>query len=181
MACEPAENTQLVLREQADVGDVEQNHREPVHSETERVAAPLFGIVSFVTTCFIDLLENRRMHDARAGDFDPALATLERFRFHINLEARLGEWKEVRTKLHFRSRTEKFEHEKLEGAFQIGDAYVFIDIKSFDLVKLRAVRGVEFVATIRSPGSNHTNRRGRGLHRSNLHGRSVRSEQTAVR
>ena len=63
------------------------------------------------------LLENCRMHHARAGDFDPALATLERFRFHINLETRLGEREEVRTKLHFGARTKKFAHEKLEGAF----------------------------------------------------------------
>src|SRR5262249_62249035 len=96
------------------------------------------------------MFENRGMHHARAGDFDPALATLERFRFHINLEARLGEREEVRTKLHFGSRTEKFAHEKLERAFQIRDADVFIDIKSFDLVELRTVRRVEFLVAISS-------------------------------
>src|SRR4029077_1006618 len=137
--------------------------------------------VGFVTTRFVDRFENGWMDHAGAGDFDPALATLERFRFHINLKTWLGEREEVRTKLHFGSRTEKFPHEKLKGAFQIGDAYVFINIKSFDLVKLRAVRGIEFIATIGSTGSNHTNRRGRGLHRSNLHGRSVRSQQSSVR
>src|SRR5882724_7712755 len=152
-----------------------------MHAQAERVAAPLFGIVRFVTTRSVDRFENGWMHHAGAGDFDPALATFERLRFHIKLETRLGEREEVRTKLHFGSRTEKFAHEKLESAFQIGNAYVFINIKSFDLVKLRAVRGVEFIATIGSTGSNHANRRGRGLHRSNLHGRSVRSQQTAIR
>src|SRR5262249_11818017 len=148
--------------------------------EPERVAAPLFGIVSFVTTHIVYLLENRRMHHARASDFDPALSTLERFRFHVNLEARLGEREKMRSKLHLGCRTEKFAHEELKGTLQICDTYVFINIKSFDLVKLRAVRGIEFIATIGSAGSNHADRRRSRLHRPNLHGRSVRSQQAAI-
>ncbi len=76
----------------------------------------------------------------------------------------------MRTKLHLGSGTKEFPQEELERAFQIGDADVFIDIQSFDLMKLRAVRRVDFVATIGRARSNHANRRRRGLHRADLHG-----------
>ena len=76
----------------------------------------------------------------------------------------------MRTKLDFGSGTEQFAHEKFERAFQIGDADVFIDIKAFDLMKLRAVGCVEFIAPIRGAGRNHANRRRRGFHRADLHG-----------
>ena len=97
------------------------------------------------------------------------LAFLERFGFHINFQARLGERKIVRSKLNFGSCAEKFAHEKFERAFQVGDADVFVHEKSFDLVELRAVGGVELITPIRRTGSNHTDRRRRGLHRSDLH------------
>src|SRR5262245_16235578 len=102
-SCKLPQEPQIVLCEEANVGNIEQNQSQSVHAQAECVAAPPFRIVSFVTTRFVHLLENGRMHHARASHFDPALATLERFRFHINLETRLGEWEEVRAKLHFGS------------------------------------------------------------------------------
>src|SRR2546430_12571581 len=88
---ELAKETQIIGGEEREIRDVEQDHGEPIHAETERVAAPLFGIVSFVTARFVDLLENGGMDHARAGNFNPLLATFERFRFHINLKTRLRE------------------------------------------------------------------------------------------
>src|SRR5437870_3652747 len=125
-SCELPEEPQIVLHEEAEVRDVEQNHGQPVHAEAEGVTAPLFGIVCFVAARFVDLLENGWMDHARAGNFNPWLAALERFRFHINLEARLGERKIMRPKFNFRSGAKEFPHEKFEGAFQIGHAHAFI-------------------------------------------------------
>src|SRR5438045_7523161 len=90
-SCELPQEPQIVLGKQAEVRNVEQDHREPVHAEAERVTAPLVGIVSFIAARFVDLLENGRMNYARAGNFNPLLAAFERFRFHINFEARFGE------------------------------------------------------------------------------------------
>ena len=45
--------------------------------------------------------------------------------------------------------------------FKIRDADIFIDVKSFDLVKLRAVRGIHFIAPISRAGSDDANRRRR--------------------
>ena len=48
-SCELSQKTQIVLRKQADVGNVEQNHRQPIHSETESEPGPFFRIVGVVT------------------------------------------------------------------------------------------------------------------------------------
>src|SRR5207247_15608 len=44
LSCELEKEPQIVLREQADVGDIEQDHGKPVHAQTEGEAGPLFGI-----------------------------------------------------------------------------------------------------------------------------------------
>jgi hypothetical protein len=55
----------------------------------------------------------------------------------------------MRTKFHFGFGAKEFAHEKLELAFQIGDADVFINIQSFDLMKLWTMRCIELIAPIR--------------------------------
>ena len=75
------------------------------------------------------------------------------------------------------SGAEKFAQEKFQRAFQIRDADVLIDIEAFDLVKLRAVRRVDFIAPIGRARRDDANRRRRGFHRADLHGRSVRAQQ----
>src|SRR6266513_1820430 len=121
----------------------------PIHAEAECIAAPLFGIVSVIATRFVDRFKNSRMHHAAAGHFDPLLAAFQSFRSDVNLQTWLGKREEMRSKLHFGVGAKEFPHEKFELAFQIGDADVFIDIQSFDLMKLWAVRCIEFVAPIR--------------------------------
>src|SRR6266478_5398171 len=149
------QKAQIILHEEADIGNIEQNHREPIHSETECVAAPFLRIVSLVAARLIYRFEDRRMYYARTGDFNPLLPSLEHLRFHIHFKARLGEWKIVWTKLDSGSGTEKFAHEKFERAFEIGNADVLIDVKPFDLVKLRAVSGIEFIAPISRARRDH--------------------------
>ena len=87
----------------------------------------------------------------------------------------------MRTKTDRGFRSEKFAQKKFQCPFQVRDADILIHIKSFDLVKLRAVGGVHFIATIRGARSDHANRRWRGLHRANLDGRSVRAKQAGRR
>src|SRR6267378_5631125 len=52
-SCELPQKTQIILRKQADIGNVEQNHRQPVHSETESEPGPFFRIISVVTARLI--------------------------------------------------------------------------------------------------------------------------------
>ena len=78
------------------------------------------------------------------------------------------------------SGAEKLAQEKFQRSFQVGDAHVFIHIEAFDLVKLRAVRGVHFIAPIGRAGRNHADGRRRAFHGADLHGRGVGAEQAAV-
>src|SRR6476620_8158556 len=75
-SCELPEKAQIILRKQADVGNVEQNHRQPVHSETESEPGPFFRIISVIAARLIDCFENGGMHHAAAADFDPLFAAL---------------------------------------------------------------------------------------------------------
>ena len=59
-SCELFQKTQIVLREKTDVGNVEQNHGQPVHSETESEPGPFFRIVGVVAARIVYLLENGR-------------------------------------------------------------------------------------------------------------------------
>ena len=86
----------------------------------------------------------------------------------------------MRTKTHRGVGAEKFAQKKFQRAFQVGDADFFIHVKSFDLVELRAVRGIDFIATISRARRDDADRRRRGFHRANLHGGSVRAQQPAV-
>ena len=82
----------------------------------------------------------------------------------------------MRSKLDGGVGAEQFAHEKLKRTFQIGYAHVLINIEPFDLMKLRAVGRIDFIATIGRAGRDHANRRRRGLHRADLHRRSVGPE-----
>jgi hypothetical protein len=121
------------------------------------------------------------MHHPAAANFQPFLAALEGFRFHIDLETRLGERKIVRPETHFGVGTEQFAQEIFERAFEIRHAHPLIDVKTFDLVKLRAVSCIDFIAAKGRARRDHAKRRRCGFHRANLHRRGVGSKQSAIR
>jgi len=110
---------------------------EPIHSETECVAAPFLRIVALSAARLIYRFEDRRMYQARAGNFNPLLPALKRFDFTYTSRHGLGERKIVRAKLDCVRDRKVSRMEKFERAFEIGDTNVLIDMKSFDLVKLR--------------------------------------------
>src|SRR5438552_1395097 len=147
-SCELSQKAQIVLRKQADVRNVEQNHCQPIHPETESEPGPFFRIVSVVAARLVDSFENGGMHHAATANFDPLFAALQRTRFHINLKTRFGEREIMWAKTHRRVSAEQFAQEKFQGAFQIGDADLFIHVKTFDLMKLRGMSSVDFIAPV---------------------------------
>ena len=48
------QKAQIILREQADVGNVEQDHCQPIHPETEGKTGPIFRIISIVPARLVD-------------------------------------------------------------------------------------------------------------------------------
>src|SRR5436190_19364322 len=97
-SCELPQEPQIVRGEITNVRNAEQDHREPVHAEAERKAAPLLRIVSVITARGIDLLVNSGIDHAAAAHLQPLLAASERLRFHVHFEARFGERKIMRAK-----------------------------------------------------------------------------------
>src|SRR5260370_42378761 len=101
------------------------------------------------------VLNTSAMLDSRIGVLDKLVAAFQCLGLHIDFETWFGEWKIMRTKPDRGLLPEKFVHEKLESAFKISHTHVFIDIETFDLMELRAVSGVEFIAPIRCARGNH--------------------------
>src|SRR5436190_11178587 len=97
-SCELPQEPQIVRGEITKVRNAEQDHREPVHAETEGKAAPLLRIVSLIAAHGIDLLVDGGMHHAAAAHLQPLLAASERLRFHVHFEARFSERKIMRPK-----------------------------------------------------------------------------------
>src|SRR5882724_7377383 len=160
-SCELSQEAQIILREQADVRNVEQNHRQPVHPKTEGKPGPFFRIVSVVAAGLVNRFENGRMHHSAAADFNPLFAAFQRARFHINFKTRFGERKIMRTKTHGGVGAEKLAQKEFKHALEIADTDLFINVKPFNLVKLYAVRGIDFIAPISRAGSDHANGRWR--------------------
>src|SRR5947207_1457911 len=71
---------------------------------------------------------------------------------------------------------DRFAHAKLMRVLHIGYADVLVNMKPFDLMKLRAVGRIDFITAIGRAGRDDANRRRRGLHRADLQRRSVGPE-----
>src|SRR5215470_2618250 len=78
-SCELPQKSQIILREESNIGNVEQDHGEPIHAKSECITAPLFRIVSVIATRFVDRFKNGRMHHAATSYFDPLLAAFQSF------------------------------------------------------------------------------------------------------
>src|SRR6266576_3061909 len=180
-SCELFQKSQIVLRKKPDVWNIEQNHGEPVHAQAECITGPLFRIVGDIAARFIHFLKNTGMHHSRTGDLDPLFAAFQCLGLHIDFETWFGEWKIMRTKPNRGLLPEKFVHEKLKRTFKIGDTHIFIHIEALDLMKLRTVGRVHFVAAICRSGGDYADRRRRRFHRPDLDSRSMRSKQTSIR
>src|SRR2546423_4731387 len=95
-SCELPQKAQIILRKQADVGNVEQDHRQPIHPETEGKTSPFFRIISIVPARLVDRFENGGMDHAAATDLDPLFPALQGPRFYLDFENRFGERKKKR-------------------------------------------------------------------------------------
>src|SRR5438046_10246626 len=105
----------------------------------------------------MDGLENVGRHHAGAANLVPLFAAVQGTRFHVNLKTRFRERKIMRAKTHRRVGAEKFAQKKFERALQIRDADIFIYVKTFDLMKLAGMSGVDLIASVSRARSDDTN------------------------
>ena len=155
---ELAQEAQVVLVELAQIVDAVAQHREPVRPHAEREALVLLRIDA-------DGAQHVRVHLARAGDLEPAVAEA-----HVDLGRGLGERKERRPEAHLEVvALEEVAQEFGEHALQIGERDVLVDPQAFDLMEHRRMRGVA-VDAIDAARRDDLDRRRVRFHVAHLHG-----------
>src|SRR5665647_549429 len=162
----------VVVVEQAQVGDAVLEHRHALDAQAEGEAAVLLGVV-------IDELVGCRVDHAGAHDLEPAgvlagaaaLAAAE-LAAHVDLDARLGEREEVRAHTDGALAAEELLREVVHGTLEIGERDALVDDEALDLVEHRRVRGVG-VAAVDLAEADDVDGRPLLLHDAHLHGRGV--------
>ena len=87
----------------------------------------------------------------------------------------------MRAETHRRLRTEDLAEEELEGALEVGEADLVIDVQRLDLVEDAQVGGVDLVTAVGGTGGDDANRQ--FLHRlqgADLHARGVGAHEPAI-
>jgi len=97
--------------------------------------------------------------------------------FDVDFKRGLGEGEEVRAETDFGFVAEHGAVEVFEGAFEVGEADVFVDVEAFELVEDGEVGGVDFIATVGGAGGDDFNGWGLFLHGADLHGGGVGAEE----
>jgi hypothetical protein len=99
------------------------------------------------------------MDHAAAGDFEPVFAHLAGERAaEIDFEAGLGVAEVVGAKPDLDVGSQQFLEDEFDGALEVGDGDVAIDIEPFDLVERRVVGGIGVVAAVDAAGNDDADR-----------------------
>ena len=176
-----AEEAEVVFDEVADVGDAVEDHGEAVEAEAEGEAGDFGGIEEGVFAALADGFEDGGIDHAAAGDFDPAILFAFGFEFDVDFEAGFGEGEEVGAETDGGFGAEDFAEEVFEGALQVGEGDVFVDVEAFELIEDGEVSGVDFVAAVGGSGGDDAD--GEffdGFHGANLHAGGVGAEKATV-
>src|SRR5256714_4728187 len=130
-SCELPQKAQIILRKQADVGNVEQDHRQPIHPETEGKTSPFFRIISIVPARLVDRFENGGMDHAAATDLDPLFSAPQGIRIPVDFATRVRVKKINWAKIHRGVGHEKLTHVKMQKAIRVGEDVHFNGGKVF--------------------------------------------------
>ena len=161
---ELAEEAGVVFDEEADIFDAVLDHGEAGEAHAEGVAGEFGGVEGVVAAGLVDGGEDGRVDHAAAGDFDPFWGFAFDLEFHVDFETRLGEGEEVGAEADFGFVAEHGAVEEFEGAFEVGEADVGVDVEAFELVEDGEVGGVDFIAAIGGAWGDDFNGWGLFLH-----------------
>ena len=100
---------------------------------------------------------------------------------HVNLARRLGERKVGRTHPDLGVRPEHLTGEKKDRLLEVGERHVLVNVKALDLMEDAVRTGGDRLVPEHASRADHTDRKLHGLHRADLDGRRMRSEQQRVR
>src|SRR6266550_1190996 len=168
MGSELPQEADIVLEEQAEVGDVVLEHRQAVQPGAEGKA----GIVVRVDAAVAEYL---RMDHARAQDLQPAALAASTTRSpanstrHRRRDARFRKGEMIAENADAPIGTEQRKREVFDGSLQVGKTNVAIDDEAFELIELGSVRGVRRVPPVDGARSDDPDRRLMALHVADLH------------
>ena len=173
------QETDVVVVEQAHVGDAPRQHRGALDAHAEGEARVALGVDPAVA-------QHLGMDHAAAEELEPAAVfahaaagAAAHDACELELQRRLGEREVVRAPLQRRARAEERSREILEGPLEVAHRDPLVDAEPLDLVKHRHVGGV-VIAAIRLAGDDHPLRRTSDEHAADLHRRGVGAEQPRI-
>src|SRR5581483_9891239 len=171
-SAELLQEADVVVVEQAQIGNPVLEHGDPFHTHAEGEALNLLWVVAVVP----HVLEHIRIDHPGAQDLDPCRALAQRAALavsrdavgaveagHVDLDARLREREEVRTHSHLSLLTEDGAGEREQRPLEVAQGDVLVDRQSFDLMELWRVRSVG-VGPVHASGHDDVDRRRLALH-----------------
>src|ERR1700683_2104785 len=167
------QETDIIVREEAQVGNAVAHDRNPLDAEAEGVTGVFLRVIA-------DLLEHRRVDHAATANLQPfaALDLAARARA-INLEAPLREREEMGPKAELQALPQQFAEEIFEGPLQVAQRHSLVNDKPLHLEERHPVRRVDLVAAIAPARRNDPDRRRLLQHGVNLYRGSLRPHQAA--
>lgn len=150
MFIELGEEADVVFDEEADVSDAPADHGEAFEADAEGEAGES-GVVAAAARG-VHRFEDGGVDHAATGDFDPARGLPGDGELDVDFKAGFGEGEEVGAEADVRFRAEEGFQEVFEGAFEVADGHILVDVEAFDLVEGGEVGGVDLVAAVGGAG-----------------------------
>lgn len=159
---ELVEEAGIVFVEEPDVVDGVADHGDTFDSEAEGPAGPGFGVVS-------DVFEDLGVDHTAAGDFEPFLAHFTgECAAEIDFEAGFRVAEVVGAEADPDVFAEEFPEHEFDGALEVADRDVFIDVEAFDLLEGGVMGGVGVIASVDPAWDDDADRRGLAFHDADL-------------
>src|SRR5438094_1906607 len=168
MTSELPQKADVVLQEQAEVGNVVLEHRQPLQPRAERKAGIVFRVD-------VAVAKHLRVDHPGAQDLQPAALAAAAAGAAADSagygrpDARLREGEMVAHDTDAPFGTEQRTGEIFDRALQVGKADIVVDDEALDLIELRTVRGGRRITPVYGTGRDDANWRLVALHVPHLH------------
>ncbi len=98
----------------------------------------------------------------------------------VNFNTRFGEGEKVGAEAGFYVGSHEFTGEMGEGAFEVSERDVLVDVEPFDLVEVGAMRGVGGIAAVAATGGDNANGGRVALHVADLNWAGMAAKEFAI-
>src|ERR1700694_671155 len=168
MASELPQKADVVLQEQAKVGHVVLEHRQPVQPGAEGEAGIMLRVDAAIA-------KHLRRHHPGAQTLQPAALAAATAGAAADStgngrpDTGFGEGEVITHDSNAPLRTEERACEILDRPLQVGEPDIVVNDETLELIELRAMRGIRRVTTVDGAGGDDPDRRLVALHEADLH------------